>query len=179
MRRAICSNCLAMSITILSGPIGAGKTTVARELLALLPAPVSYIEGDTFWSFVAQAHSRDRREVFQVIMRSMTAAAIPFARSGYEVLVDFSIPPEFLTTARKIVKEAPLNYVLLRPSLAICETRAVSRPEGRITDYAAYREFYALFEATSIPAICDDEADSRSIAQRIHEGLRAGKFVVA
>jgi adenylylsulfate kinase-like enzyme len=94
---------------ILSGPIGAGKTTVARELLALLPAPVSYIEGDTFWSFVAKAHSRDRREVFQVIMRAMTAAAIPFARSGYEVLIDFSIPPQFLETARKILKEVPLN----------------------------------------------------------------------
>ena len=82
---------------------------MARELLALLPAPVSYIEGDTFWSFVAKAHSRDRREVLQVIMRAMTAAAIPFARSGYEVLIDFSIPPQFLETARKILKEVPLN----------------------------------------------------------------------
>ena len=57
-----------MGITILSGPVGAGKTTVARELVALLPAPVSYIEGDTFWSFVEKAHSADRREVIHVIM---------------------------------------------------------------------------------------------------------------
>ncbi len=55
---------------------------MARELLALLPAPVSYIEGDTFWSFVAKAHSPDSREVFRLIMRSMTAAAMPLARSG-------------------------------------------------------------------------------------------------
>ena len=119
---------------MLSGPIGAGKTTVARELLVLLPAPVSYIEGDTFWSFIDKPHSRDRREVFQVIMRAMTAAAIPFARSGYEVLLDFSIPPQFLGTARKILKEVPLNYVVLRPSLSVCETRAASRAEGRIID---------------------------------------------
>ena len=46
---------------------------------------------------------------FVVIMRAMTAAAIPFARSGYEVLIDFSIPPQFLETARKILKEVPLN----------------------------------------------------------------------
>ena len=72
-----------MGITILSGPVGAGKTTVARELLGLLPAPVSYIEGDTFWSFVEKPHSADRREVFQVLMRSMTAAAIPFARTRF------------------------------------------------------------------------------------------------
>src|SRR5580658_4028874 len=135
-----------MGITMLSGPIGAGKTTVARELLTLLAAPVSYIEGDTFWSFVAKPHSRDRREVFHVIMRSMVAAAIPFARSGYEVLIDFSIPPQFLGTARKIVKEVPLNYILLRPSLSVCEIRAGSRAEGRISNYASYRDFYTLFE---------------------------------
>jgi uridine kinase len=41
-----------MSVIFLSGPIGAGKTAVARELLQLLPAPLSYIEGDTFWSFI-------------------------------------------------------------------------------------------------------------------------------
>ena len=167
-----------MGITILSGPIGAGKTTVARELLALLPPPVSYLEGDTFWSFVAKAHSPDRREVFHVIMRSMTAAAIPFARSGYEALIDFSIPPQFLGTARKIVKEVPLNYILLRPSLSVCENRAGSRAEGRISDYAKYRDFYALFEDSSIPAICDDKADAATVAKRIYEGLRAGEFAL-
>jgi AAA domain len=167
-----------MGITILSGPIGAGKTSVARELLALLPAPVSYIERDTFWSFVAKAHSRDRREVFQVITRAMTAAAIPFARSGYEVLIDFSIPPQFLGTARKILRELPLNYIVLRPSLSVCESRAASRPEGRINNYASYRDFYAQFEAPSIPAVCDEDADPDSVAKRIYEGLSTGKFVV-
>lgn len=168
-----------MSVTILSGPIGSGKTTVARELLALLPAPVSYIEGDTFWSFVAKAHSRDRREVFRVIMRAMTAAAIPFARSGYEVILDFSIPPQFLETARKILKDVPLNYIALRPSLAICVARAAARPEGRIANYGAYREFYGLFDNASPYLVCDDEADACSLAKRIRQGLVEGTFVVA
>ena len=170
---------ISMAVTILSGPIGAGKTTVARELLALLPAPVSYIEGDTFWSFVAKAHSHDHREVFRLIMRSMTAAAVPFARSGYEVILDFSIPPRFLETARKILKEAPLNYIVLRPSLAVCEVRAATRAEGRISDYASLREFYALFDGPSSSIVCDDEADASTLARRIWEGLREGKFVVA
>ena len=39
-----------MSVVMLSGPVGAGKTTVARELVAISPAPLCYIEGDTFWS---------------------------------------------------------------------------------------------------------------------------------
>jgi len=168
-----------MSITIVSGPVGSGKTTVARKLLALLPAPVSYIEGDTFWSFIAKAHSQDRREVFRVILRSMTAAAVPFARSGYEVILDFSIPPMFLETARKIVKDLPLNYVVLRPSLEVCADRAASRQEGRIANYESYCEFYALFDEAMPYLVGDDNADAASLAERIHEGLAAGRFAVA
>ena len=82
-----------MSVIFLSGPIGAGKTAVAQELLQLLPAPLSYIEGDTFWSFIGKGGERGSRDTFPVLVRSMTAAAIPFARSGFRVLIDFSIPP--------------------------------------------------------------------------------------
>jgi len=97
-------------------------------------------------------------------MRAMTAAAIPFARSGYEVLIDFSIPPQFLGTARKIVK--------------VCELRAGIRAEGRISNYASYRDFYTLFEDPSIQALCDDEADAGTVAKRICEGLSTGEFVL-
>jgi chloramphenicol 3-O-phosphotransferase len=162
----------------LSGPVGAGKTTVARELIALLPGPLSYIEGDAFWAFIAKAEKRSRREIFPVLMRAMTAAALPFARSGFDVLVDFSIPPELLGTARKILKDVPLDFVVLRPSVAVCEARAAGRAEGKIADYAAYREFYALFEGAERYTICDAEADASLLAARICEGLSAGKFRV-
>ena len=36
------------TVIMLSGPVGAGKTTVARELIAIMPGPLSYIEGDAF-----------------------------------------------------------------------------------------------------------------------------------
>jgi len=168
-----------MSVTILSGPVGAGKTTVAKELIALLPAPVTYIEGDTFWSFIAKSDGRDPREVFGTIMRAMTAATIPFSRSGFEVLLDFSIPPHFLDTARKILKEVPLNYVVLRPSLAICEARALARPDGKIVEYGRYREFYELFANHAPSIVCDDETDATTIAKDICESLRAGKFAIS
>ncbi len=168
-----------MAVNILSGPIGAGKTTVARELLALLAAPVSYTEGDIFWSFIANAGNRERRENFGMIMLAMTAAAIPFARSGYEVLLDFSIPPEFLLTARKILKEVPLNYIVLRPSLSVCEARASTRRDGKILNYASNRSFYALFEIPSAHIICDDDADACTVAKRIWKGLAAGEFCVS
>ncbi len=167
-----------MSVIFLSGPIGAGKTTVAKQLLPLLTAPVVYIEGDAFWSFIANPGDRGRRETFPVVVRSMTAAAIPFARSGFRVLIDFSIPPAYIDTAHKILKEVPFDFILLRPSLQVCVHRAGSRSAGAITDYERLQEFYALFENSSIEAICDDGADPDSLARQIADGLNQGRFRV-
>jgi chloramphenicol 3-O-phosphotransferase len=166
-------------VVMLSGPVAAGKTTVARLLLPLLPGAWAYLEGDTFWSFIAKPEKRSRRENFHVIMRSMTAAAVPFARSGFDVLLDFSIPPDFLPTARKILKEIPLDFVSLRPSIELCARRAAERPEGKIDDYAPYRSFYALFENAGTSVVGDDEATAERLAARLREGLASGLFRVS
>ncbi len=152
---------------------------MAQELLQLLPAPLSYIEGDTFWSFIRNAGERGMRETFPVLMRSMTAAALPLARSGFRVLIDFSIPPAFVDTGRKILKEVPFDFVLLRPSLQVCVERASSREKGPITDHAMLKDFYALFESGNMDPVSDDNADPASLAQRIAEGLNQGRFRVA
>jgi hypothetical protein len=47
-------------------------------------------------------------------------------------VIDFSLPPHYVDTARKILKEAPFDFVLLRPSLPICVERAPSREIGAI-----------------------------------------------
>jgi hypothetical protein len=98
---------------------------------------------------------------------------------GYTVLIDFSVPPHFLDTARKILKELPLEYVVLRPSIAVCEARASDRTDGKIANYGAFEEFYALFASYPQEAICDDTSSASEIAQRIEEGLRAGIFRVS
>ncbi len=144
----------------------------------MLPAPLSYIEGDTFWSFIRKPGERELRDNFPVLVRSMTAAAVPFARSGFQVLIDFSIPPTFVDTARKILKEVPFDFVLLRPSLRVCVERAASREEGAISDYAMLKNFYTRFEEGSVEPICDDDADPASLARRIADGLSQGQFRV-
>lgn len=165
-----------MSVVMLSGPVGAGKTTVARKLIAISPAPLSYIEGDALWPVFAKPDAKPRRERFRLLMRSLTAAAIPLARGGYEVLLDFSFPLDFLETARKILKEIPLDFVILRPSLATCEKRAAARAEGKIADYNAYRDFYMMFEGLPKHEIDNDDLDAESVARRIRAGLDQGIF---
>jgi hypothetical protein len=122
-------------VTILSGPIGAGKTAVSKELIGLLSGPLATIEGDQFWPFLVKRAEGDRREGFRVIMRAMTSAAGSFVRTDYDVLLDFSIPPAFLPIAQKILRDAPLNYIVLCPPLEICAARARDRAEGKIMKY--------------------------------------------
>jgi energy-coupling factor transporter ATP-binding protein EcfA2 len=175
-------NVMTKPIVILSGPVGAGKSTVAQELIALSPDPIAYIEGDTFWSFIAKgAKSRRIEKNFKMIMTAMTGAALPYALYGYEVILDFSIPPWFLETAQKIVKsrDVPLDYVVLRPSETVCAARAAARPEGAIADYAPYRDLYSSFDGAARYTIKDDASDAAVVAARMREGLDSRKFRVS
>lgn len=118
---------------------------------------------------------------FKMTMTAMTTAALPYALYGYEVILDFSIPPWFLETAQKVVKakDVPLDYVVLRPSETVCAQRAAARSEGAIGDYTSYRELYSLFDEAERYTIRDDTSDAAVVAGRIREGLDAGKFRVS
>ena len=152
-------------VTILSGPIGAGKTAVSKELIPLWSGPLAPIAGDQFWPFLVKRAEGDRREDFRVIMRAMTSAAGSLTRTGYDVLLDFSIPPAFLPAAQKILRDAPLHYIVLRPPL-----------EGKITKYDG--GFYAMFAAEERHVVSDESNSPKAIAEVIFKGLTESRFRV-
>jgi predicted kinase len=173
---------MAKSIIILSGPVGAGKSTVARELVKLSKGPVACIEGDTFWSFIAhETPGASRQKNFRTIMAAMISAALPFALAEHEVIVDFSIPPWFLETALKIAKlrDIPLDYIVLLPSEAVCAARARARTEGTIADYADYHDLYKTFAGAERYAISDDKSSAAKLASRVRKGIDAEIFRVS
>ena len=163
-------------VVCLTGPVGAGKTTVAKEFLTLMPGPLAYLEGDVFWGFLVKSGGKVRQEGFRVVLRAMFGAAAQMARAGYDVVLDFSVPPEFLPVAVKILKDVRLDFVMLRPSLAVCEVRAAARAEGRIADYGVYRDFYKLFVDKRFPPVAGDDEAAEVVAARIFE-WRSGELL--
>ena len=166
-------------VVILSGPVGAGKTTVAARLALLLPPPAANIEGDAFWKFLATGTSaQSPHQNFKTIMKAMMTAAIPLALDGYNVIIDFSVPPKFLKVADYLFKrrDISLKYVVIKPSESICAERAASRPTGTISDYSHYHEFYSYFNEAGAYIITDDLSDAQSLAVEIYQGLNDGMF---
>lgn len=174
------------AVLILSGPPGAGKSAVARELVKTADATAILIKGDTFWSFIAKGGVPPTKPQAQrknlTVMQSMVAAARPFARQGYETIVDFSIGPWFLPAVQPFLKDVALDFVVLRPSKTVCARRAAERVEGRMPDYAPYSEFYDAFAAASdfeSRTLSDDTATPAELAAQIRAGLRAGTFRIS
>jgi predicted kinase len=163
---------------ILSGPVGAGKTTVARELVRQMTGEVVHIEGDVFWSFFVGGAPGSTHTRFRTIMSAMTAAAIPFVTGGSHVILDFSIPPWFLDAVRRIaaVRNVPLDYVVLRPSEQVCADRAKHRSEGAIADYERYRELYRDFDQVAKHIVGDDAMSAAETATGILRGAAEGRF---
>lgn len=167
------------SIVLLSGPPGAGKSTVAQQLIALMPGQVAYIEGDTFWRFFTKGFEiPGRRKNFKTVVTSILMAAIPYARAGYTTIVDFPIPPWALKTANTLAqtRHVQLNYIVLYPTEEVCAKRAATRAEGIIDDYTVFKELYASFADAERHIISNDLADAVMLAAYIQEALTEGRF---
>lgn len=151
-------------------------------MLNLLPAPVVYIEGNTFWKHIVKVDaSCDGKTNYKMLMGAMLGAAISYATNGYTVLVDFSMTPRFVKGAFEKLRhrEITLKYVVIKPEVEVCAQRAATRKKGVIENYdGPVLGLYELFNEAGGHILDDHSGDAKTIAERVCAGLDEGKFVV-
>jgi chloramphenicol 3-O-phosphotransferase len=139
-------------VVLVSGPAGAGKSSVARQLAqASLGERAVHLHTDDFYAAIvkgfldprsAEAHAQN-----VVVVEAFTASAKRFAQGGFEVVVDGVVGPWFLEPWQALVREGiDVHYIILRPDQATTLARGTTRTApGALTDARAIGDIWQAF----------------------------------
>lgn len=170
-------------LIVVSGPPGAGKSTVAALLVAAY-TPAALIPGDAFFAFVARGAIAPwlpaAYEQNEVVVRAAAAAAGTYAAGGSTVVYDGVIGPWFLPAFTAASGVEALHYVVLLPSLQTCLERVATRIGHGFTDPGATRHMHADFAGADIEArhvLADPPDRPEEVAGLVLERLAAGTLL--
>ncbi|WP_103354942.1 AAA family ATPase [Amycolatopsis sp. CA-128772] len=140
------------SLLILTGPPGAGKSTVARLVAAGAPRAAVHLHTDSFYAWIRTGfvppYLPEAARQNDVVLAVITEAACGYARGGYDVVLDGVVGPWALQPFRDVAQRDGLDlfYVVLRPSLEVTLARGTARDSAELTDVGPLKGMHAAFE---------------------------------
>jgi hypothetical protein len=141
------------SLLVVTGPPGAGKSSVAALIAERLPKSV-LVQGDAFFGFLDEAiapwlpEARDQNEI---VVSASAAATGRFVAGGYMTIFDGMIGPWFLPTFIEQAGVGHLHYAILFPPVERCVERVSTRSGHGFRDESATRQMHAAFANSGIP----------------------------
>lgn len=174
-------------IVIVSGPPGAGKSTVARKLASAADADLAvHLHTDDFYVYIRKGFvppwTAEAQAQNVVVMQALAQTAATFAQGGYEVIVDGIVGSWFFEPWLAAAREhgLDLRYLVLMPDEAVTVARAVARTSpGAMTDPQVVRTMWGQFQSFAPPAEQRLDTSGHTVGETlaaIRVGLAEGRF---
>ena len=168
------------SLIVVSGPPGAGKSTISAELAKASQSVL--VEGDQFFDFLG-AGAIDpwlpESNAQNKIVTAAAAAATGRFAADYATVYDGALGPWFLPRFASATGLASFDYVVLLPTVDECVSRVASRIGHGFTDETATRMMHAEFAGSSIETrhlVSADLASVSDVIGLIHDAQNAGRL---
>ncbi|MFT3852821.1 MAG: AAA family ATPase [Ilumatobacteraceae bacterium] len=169
-------------LLIVTGPPGAGKSTVAELVAARLPAPTVLVEGDAFFAFLRAGAIDPWLPAAHPQNEAVTAAAGAttgrFAAS-FNTVYDGVLGPWFLDEFLAAAGLAEADYAVIVPPVDVCVRRVAERRNHGFTDEPATRHMHEQFRvaATDPRHVVDDPTtDASAVADLILAARAEGRL---
>jgi adenylate kinase family enzyme len=175
------------SILILTGPPGAGKSTIGDILARGSTQPSAHLHTDDFYDrYIKSGYILpwlpESQKQNETVTNAIAAAACAYAAGGYFTIIDGIVGPWFLEPYRAALraKNIPLDYVVLRPASAgIAWQRVEARQTHGLKAEEPVRELYRQFASLGeFERYVFDSGrnDAAQIAAQLSKALRSGQF---